>query len=1250
MTYTASKITALKSSCPICNGDRIDCRSTDELIHCYSHLEPPQGYEFKGLSRIGASLYAPARDTSKPFDREAYRASREVRLAKQAKQQQQVIDSLPSLEARDRTIKGYPQEITTAQNADLLRRGLTQAEIDLALSKYWFFGLGGGYGIAAYDPVSRLLVGAQRANDDRTKKYTWGVFAGKNHIKETGENPLFVWVSPNFDESQPYEIKYCEGALKSLIRAFQEWRSNPQIIVIGAAGGIFGNQALERVLSAFPDATSHTLLPDADSQNAKKLNIDKAYGNLAKAVDGIEFADWEQWQDKAAGDCDETFDKDSFNGYSLRSPNDFAKFFEDLRKEKEKARAFSCWEKNKAFTPDIRLNASAVFSGIPIPEKNSIVGIKSDFGTQKTRGMLPHLSHWQELGYGVILGGYRNALLMQTINVWSEVLRDFALLKAKPSLIYQAASNLAACLDQFTRKKCEAADFDNRILVLDEADAVELHLLKSGTLKDNRSEVYALFCEAVRRAEVIYLMSAGLSDATVRFIAEIRGNADTKIIKYQNDFVNAQKFIILNDHVEKGQVIASNRSIIRTKIENHASGIASRKAFCVVSDSQNELKSLEIEVKKLGVTTFRYDSETSDTEEGRQFAGDPNEFILQNGIKALFVSPSGNSGLSCTIYDYFEAVYGIYFGILDVDSFLQMPVRIRDQAVNRFIAVPKDVALFGEGIPRFQPEAIEKDISTFINEFGRASLEGLPSQDCLTKFFEAISDRALNDSQFKRFAQIQASNDFEKAYLRECLETRLKDLGHTFTTLDGSANKDFIEELIETKEEVKRTESKLIFDSEDITIEKAKVLQSIDCSYPDRLKVAKAIIKENLPEIDKSEVWSPEFIKLTRFDDRKLLKQLDTRFLTTNPDIAKSKAVDRMAYLLELSDTISAQDIKSPLPYIEALRDSGALDLTEYKGNDLHSDHPLIKEVCRKLALSRNVRRTGKRQGKQSRMEFISRILSPIGFGTSSRWRSTERKHFYAIADKARARLEGWQFDRGMEMLGLDVESFELHEFSKKLYDKCWLKDKQIIKELSVFCERFPEGFPAILKIAYLEAKNLTQLHLIHCQLALVFDSVDRAFLEISEAIETRYRGYEAMQKSHDFERILLQKNEKVIAENPYPETMRRDHLPPLLIKEKRAEGDRKVDSQNQDVLSLDKTANNGDPEKVLIENMVSLSVIVGASPPKPTSFKQGDRAIYKGFRYVISAIKGGFATLRDLFDGCLPIDCPISDLEPVTN
>ena len=1159
MTYTSSRFTLLKGNCPICNGEHKSCKQNDELIHCRSFFDPPQGYRSVGEDKIGFAMYAPAKERSNNFDLDAYRANREARLAKQARQYQQALKAMPSLEERDRHIREKAQnftktetrKLTKPQNTDLLRRGLTQDEINNALSKHWLFALDGGYGIAAYDPISQLLCGAQRANDDRTKKYTWGVFTGQNKLQETGENPIFVWVSPDFDSSKPYQIKFCEGALKSLIRAFFEWRSDTQVIMIGGAGGIFGSNSLERLLRAYPDATSHTLLPDADSQNIKKLNLYRAYGKLAAAIPSLKFADWQQW--RGGKDCDETYGTNAFNGYELRSPDDWLSFFEELRAKKQDDLLFLNWQKNKAFTPDIRVNNKAVFDTIPIPQINTIITVRSDFGTQKTRGMLRHLKHWHKQGYKVILAGFRNALLMQTINVWSEVLPNLMMMKVDPTYIRMAGQHLALCLDQLTRNKCKPQDFDKSILVIDEADQVELHALMGGTLKDNRSEVFALFCEMIRRADVIYLMSAGLSDATVKFIQDIRGDRFTKVVKYQNDFVNRQKFTIVDDVVNPHTgAVTSAKSVLKTKL------LATKGNIFIADDSQNDLEGIDKELTKLGKDTFRYDSKTSDSEAGRDFAANPNIVTGDLGI-----SPSGNCGISITKEDHFEAVFAISNGVLDVDSFLQMPMRVRDKSVTRYLAVPEKCEGYSNRTKPKMPDEVMGLMNDFVLDFGNLSIQGLPVEQRLNELVNDLSSHALNALQFRRYAELQAALNYEKANFKKCLEWRLNDLGHSFKRWEnGFSNNDVIVQILANKEEIKFEECQKIVDSPDVSISEAKAIMQADKPYEERLKATKAIIKDNLPKIEKSELWSADFIKLTRYDDRDLLKRLDLRYLANNPDVAKSKAVDNLAYLMQLQDLISLQDVRSPLPFLTAARDVGLLDLMNYEGDDIHKEHHKIIDICKAAKKKVNARRLGIFQGKkESNMQFISRLLAKLGYGTKGRYIKATKTYFYQVRDIARAKIEMFQLDRAMTVLGVKLRDLPHDEF-KKCFDD---ENKQIIFKFSEFCDEF--GLEAMLKICYGKAKNLSHLALIDVQLQLFFASADEGFSELSEAIDTRYRYYQSSKKQHDFEQILEQKNSMVeMAKNQTEQRINQDHPLPISINKFEGEGDPKMGIQNQGV------------------------------------------------------------------------------------
>lgn len=295
-------------SCPVCNGEHKSCRQNGDLIHCRSHNEAPAGYKKIKDDALGFAMYAPIQSGNSQYRGEKI--------------------PVLSIQQRDAKIRTCEPRLSDRQVADLTRRGLTDKQIAYATSKHWLFGLENGYGISAIDPITGMFCGAQKANDDRsTAKYTWGVFSGDNKLKETGENPLFLWVSPRIDNSKPYEIKYTEGALKSLVRAFFEWKTNDNVIVIGAAAGIFGKNGLDRIFQKYPKAIAHTLLCDANTQDEKKLNILTAYKRLAVNVPTVLFADWGQWQDKSKGDCDETFGTDAFDKYQLRSPSDWLDFF-----------------------------------------------------------------------------------------------------------------------------------------------------------------------------------------------------------------------------------------------------------------------------------------------------------------------------------------------------------------------------------------------------------------------------------------------------------------------------------------------------------------------------------------------------------------------------------------------------------------------------------------------------------------------------------------------------------------------------------------------------------------------------------------------------------------------------------------------------------------------------------------------------------------------------------------------------------
>ncbi|WP_152551045.1 DEAD/DEAH box helicase family protein [Picosynechococcus sp. NKBG042902] len=335
--------TKRNNPCPVCGDVKGKCRTTDtDLVLCMGLPDGDvPGWHYSGRDKSQGlwGLYSPHHGSE--FDQDKHRAElAKLRAENEAKRRSQ----LPTISDRHQEILGFKAKLTEAQNADLLRRGLTQQEIDFALGRHWLFACKGGYGITAVDAVTGMFCGAQRAKDDRDPKYDWSIFPGQNKVKETGENPIAVWIHPGLDLSKPYRVLTLEGFLKPLVRAFVEWRKDTQVVVIGAPGANFGDESLKRFLGVYGEAQSFTHFPDADSQNLGKKNLYAGYGKLVKAISSIKFADWGQWRDKSKKDGDEYFGR-----YKRRNPWDWLKPFAF---EKTRRKAKQRLASSDKLTPD----------------------------------------------------------------------------------------------------------------------------------------------------------------------------------------------------------------------------------------------------------------------------------------------------------------------------------------------------------------------------------------------------------------------------------------------------------------------------------------------------------------------------------------------------------------------------------------------------------------------------------------------------------------------------------------------------------------------------------------------------------------------------------------------------------------------------------------------------------------------------------------------------------------------------------
>jgi hypothetical protein len=173
-----------------------------------------------------------------------------------------------------------------------------------------------------------------------------------------------------------------------------------------------------------------------------------------------------------------------------------------------------------------------------------------------------------------------------------------------------------------------------------------------------------------------------------------------------------------------------------------------------------------------------------------------------------------------------------------------------------------------------------------------------------------------------------------------------------------------------------KNEANAMYAAPDITLEQAvSTLSKFTQSNEDRLAAEKAILKAQLPGIENSEVWGPEFIEYL-LKNPSHIRRLERLYLLQNLELAKAKANKHWSDLSQ-GEIPFITDIRSDLALLTALNEMGVLDLV---GMNLTNDSPEVMECYRKGKLvifrSRLQRSPGKRD---QAIAYLGRLLRMIG-------------------------------------------------------------------------------------------------------------------------------------------------------------------------------------------------------------------------------------------------------------------------------
>ena len=624
------------------------------------------------------------------------------------------------------------------------------------------------------------------------------------------------------------------------------------------------------------------------------------------------------------------------------------------------------WRRNRQYTPDRIINSRYFHALAPAP--GTIMAIGSGLGTGKTQFLKDVIASNPE-GKIIVLGS-RNGLLLQTAEKCG-----FYNLNAHNG--YQMFKNpdarLCLCFDSLLKLPPEI--FEGAIIILDEAESVLRHLLMSPTLRRDREAIKERFAIACRESDRIILLDGHLTDYTVNLVAKLAGNKT--VTKHLNEFKgNCPKVSVYE--TDSATPTAAEKQDFINLIAN--SGCPVIATDCSVAEAEALAMTLTERYGKGLLICSKNSNEPAQT----AFQTNPDDYIEQHNLAWLLYTPTLENGLDISKCTRFTEVFGLFCGLLGVNSLIQMLRRVRHPLKQISVLCPRFGLSDNSDRTNHYANQIKLQIETTLR------IESLllgPEEH--QEAIKADLDRQFADPLFWARCHFESQENLEKSELREFLVEALTDGGYEVDRpLIGS---DDSGGHFENKLICKEKEAQEIFEAADISPEEAQdIARSNKATWLERCQAEKCRLKSLLPGIEDTELWKSQFVHRVRFDDRALLSQLENSWLFHHPDEAEylQKAKWESGKLESFAPDHSSRWLK--LKVLSKLNIMQFLDPDRIWTNDSLEVQKFLKDGKRKdvLKILGNPGKNG--------IKYINRLLRLIGVSLVCRQtRGEDKKQVY---------------------------------------------------------------------------------------------------------------------------------------------------------------------------------------------------------------------------------------------------------------
>lgn len=325
--------------------------------------------------------------------------------------------------------------------------------------------------------------------------------------------------------------------------------------------------------------------------------------------------------------------------------------------------------------PVIKLNSR--YLKLNFPERG-LVCIKSGKGTGKTENLIPLIEESMSIGRKVLVITHRIQLGRSICNrlglVWVEDRQEHQ---------EDSIFGFGLCIDSLhslSQAKFDPADWEDAVIILDEAEQIIWHLLNSQTCVKKRAILCRFFTELMQTVitsnGLVIAQDADLSDYAIDYLIDCAGFKITPQV-YLNEYKHSQqrKVIVYNQ---------SNPSHLITQLYESVG----KAPILIVLDSQKvkgkfSCINLESQLQESFPTLriLRIDSETVADETHAAFGcmEDINNRIKDYDI--IITSPTIGTGVSIDLVNHFQAVFAIFQGAINVKDACQFLARVRDLTV-----------------------------------------------------------------------------------------------------------------------------------------------------------------------------------------------------------------------------------------------------------------------------------------------------------------------------------------------------------------------------------------------------------------------------------------------------------------------------------------------------------------------------------------------------------------------------------------